>query len=398
MNAVGIIAEYNPFHNGHLYQIRRVRDLCGPGTPVVVVLSGDFVQRGEAAVYGKLARAEAAVRCGVSLVLELPLPWCLSSAEGFAQGGIGLLAATGVVDAVAFGSESGDLDALKNCAAALGREDLRSVLRDCLKAGTSFAAARQRAVAALEGEETAQVLGTPNDLLGVEYIRAAAAMGFVPDFLPVRRIGSAHDGPGSAAELREMLAAGEDVSPFIPAEAVAVFHREQETGRGPVWSEALRLPLLSRLRERDLSDFAALPGAGEGLENRLFRASRDGTSVDDIAMAAKSKRYALSRLRRMTLCAALGVTGDMTAGTPTYIRVLAMDEKGMRLLHEMRRTARLPVLVKPASVRTLGEDAQRMFALGSRAHDLYVLGYASRDAQRGSGDYRTSPFCFIRRC
>lgn len=393
MNAVGIIAEYDPFHNGHLYQTKKIRELRGGEMPIIAVLSGDFVQRGEAAVYGKFARAEAAVCCGVSLVIELPLPWSLSSAEGFARGGVGLLAATGVVDAVAFGSESADLAALEQCAAALDREELRPLLRGFLKEGISFAAARQRAVTALKGEETARVLGTPNDLLGVEYLRAAAAMGFAPAFLPIRRRGAAHDGPGSASSLRGMLAAGEDISPFIPPEAAAVFHREEAAGRGPVLPKDLRLPLLSRLRERDISDFAALPDAGEGLENRLFQAAREETSVEDIAMAAKSKRYALARLRRMTLCAALGVTQGMADGTPPYIRVLAMDEKGASLLHEMRQTARVPVLVKPASVRTLGEDARSFFALGSRAHDLYVLGYSSRDAQRGTEDYRTSPFC-----
>ena len=113
MKAVGIVAEYNPFHGGHQYQIRKIREICGADTPIAAVMSGDFVQRGEAAAYDKFTRAAAAVRGGVSLVIELPLPWSLSSAEGFARGGVGLLGATGVVGALSFGSESGDLAALE---------------------------------------------------------------------------------------------------------------------------------------------------------------------------------------------------------------------------------------------------------------------------------------------
>ena len=128
----GIVAEYNPFHGGHLRHIEAIRAAAGEDTPIVAVLSGDFVQRGEAAVFSKSARAEAAVRCGVSLVLELPLPWCLSSAEGFARGGIGLLSASGVVETVSFGSESGDLAELVKCAEALESDAFRLGLRDAL--------------------------------------------------------------------------------------------------------------------------------------------------------------------------------------------------------------------------------------------------------------------------
>ena len=128
MKAVGIVAEYNPFHSGHRYQIRKIREIFGAETPVAAVMSGDFVQRGEAASYDKFTRAEAAVRGGVSLVIELPLPWSLSSAEGFARGGVGLLGATGVVGALSFGSESGDLSALEKTAAVLDTPEFAEAL------------------------------------------------------------------------------------------------------------------------------------------------------------------------------------------------------------------------------------------------------------------------------
>ncbi len=389
MKAVGVVAEYNPFHAGHARMLADLRTLR-PEKPAVITLSGDFVQRGEAAVFSKFARAEAAVRCGASLVLEIPLPWCLSSAEGFARGGVGLLQATGVVDTLSFGSESGDLAALRECALSLKSPGFPELLRQELKTGASFASARRRAVSALVGEQTARVLDAPNDLLAVEYLRAAA--GTKMDFLPILRTGSPHDGIGSASDLRRAMAAGEDWLSGIPPKAAQVFLAEMAAGRGPVLPKDLRLPILSRLREREKQDFSAVPDVSEGLENSLWSASRSETSPERIAMAAKSKRYALSRLRRSVMAAALGVRGGDAAGTPPYIRVLAMDERGAALLAQMRTSARLPVITKPAHIRKTNPEAQRIFALGSRAHDLFVLGYADEDQQRGGGDLRAAPY------
>ena len=391
MRAVGIVAEYNPFHAGHMFQLARIRESFGPDTPVVAVLSGDFVQRGEAAVFSKFARAEAAVRCGVSLVLELPLPWCLSSAEGFARGGIGALQSSGVVDAVCFGSESGDPDRLKECADALGSPSFSEALRRELAEGISFAAAREKALLSL-GVDCAGILRSPNDILAVEYIRAARQLSFDAKFIPVLRSGAAHDAAGSAFDLRQRMAEGLEWLDRIPSEAAAVFALEIREGRGPVLPQDLRLPIVSRLRERGREDFAALPDAGEGLENLLFEAAQKETSPEAVAAAAKSKRYALSRLRRMVTCAALGVREGMADALPPYLRVLAFDDRGAALLREMRETASVPVITKPAHIRKENERANMIFDLGSRAHDLYVLGYRDPAQQIGGGDLRAAPY------
>ena len=395
MRAVGVVAEYNPMHEGHLFQLREISRTLAPrgeDPPVVIALSGDFVQRGEAAVFSKFARAEAAVRCGASLVLEIPLPWCLSSAEGFARGGVGLLLSTGIVDALSFGSESGDLSAMRKCVAALEDPKFPDELRLELKKGLSFAFARRLAVASLAGERTARVLDSPNDLLGVEYLRAAAGEGEAPEFIPIFRAGAGHSGVGSAFDLRRRMESGEEWISLIPPEAAKVFHEEMKEGRGPVLAEDLRLPLLSRLREREKDDFASAPDISEGLENILWAAAMEETVLERIARAAKTKRYALSRLRRAVLCTALGIRVGDADGTPPYIRVLAMDDRGASLLAAMRRTARVPVITKPAHVRREDPAVQRIFTLGSRAHDMYVLGYQSLDQQRGGGDLRAVPY------
>lgn len=391
MKAVGIVAEYNPFHGGHQYQIRKIREICGADTPIAAVMSGDFVQRGEAAAYDKFTRAEAAVRGGVSLVIELPLPWSLSSAEGFARGGVGLLGATGVVGALSFGSESGELSALERTAAVLDTPGFAEALKRELVGGAPFAAARARSARALLGERAA-VLDTPNDLLAVEYLRAATKLGYTFNYIPVRREGSVHDGAGSASELRALLRAGESLAGRIPEEVWEVLRRADEAGRGFVSPESLRTAYLSRLREKTPEDFAAVPDAAEGLHFRLYEAARRGTSTEEIADLAKSKRYAHARLRRMVMCAALGVRAGDADSVPPYIRVLAFDARGAALLREMKTSATLPVVVKSAHVKDENETIQRLFALGSRAHDLYVLGWQNRAAQAADGDYRATPF------
>ena len=394
MKAVGIVAEYNPFHGGHQYQIRKIRESCGADTPVVAVMSGDFVQRGEAASYDKFTRAEAAVRGGVSLVIELPLPWSLSSAEGFARGGVGLLGATGVVGALSFGSESGDLSAIEKTAAVLDTPEYNETLKAMLTGGTPFAAARAGAARALLGN-TAAVLNTPNDLLAVEYLRAAAKLGHTFKYIPIRREGSVHDGAGSASELRALLREGESLAGRIPGEAWDVFRCADEAGRGFVSPESLRTAILSRLRERTPEDFAAVPDAAEGLHFRLYEAARRGVSPEEIADLARSKRYAHARLRRMVMCAALGVRAGDANGIPPYIRVLAFDARGAALLREMKTSAALPVVVKSARVKDENESIQRLFDLGSRAHDLYVLGWQNRAAQAADSDYRATPYAAV---
>ena len=386
MKTVGIIAEYNPFHLAHADMISRAR-LDAGAEAVVCVMSGDFVQRGDAACYSKFARAKAAVRSGVDLVFELPLPWCLSSAEGFARGGVGLLASSGVVDIIAFGSECADRSKLTAVAEALDSPAFPALLKIELRKGASFARARENALVALLGEELRSVLSAPNDILGIEYARANAALPRAMELLPIERSGSAHDGAGSASALRKMLREGESIEERIPAGAYAVYREESA-----VFAEELEIALLSRLRALPREAFSRIPDAAEGLDALLYAACREEPCVDAILMRCKSKRYALARLRRMLLCAALGIEKGMNEGIPPYLRVLAANERGCELLAQMRASASLPVIVKSASVRRLSEEAQRVFSLGAAAHDLYVLAYREQNARRGGEDHRATPY------
>ena len=397
MSVIGIVGEYNPFHYGHKHHIAETKRLLGEDCPVVCAMSGDFIQRGEAAVYSKFARAEAAVRSGVDLVLELPPAWALSSAEGFARGAVGLLGSIGVVTHLSFGSECGEVEPLETLAEILLDPLIGADIRRELEAqeGIPFAAARQRAVAKRAGELSGQ-LETPNNILAVEYIKAVYEQGLSIKPVTVQRFGSGHDkisesGHKSAAEIRRALANGADISASVPGSAYEIYRREDKLGRGPVLMENLESAMISRLRMLPDSAFAALPDAGEGLNNRLARAAREESGLDAVIAAAKSKRYALSRIRRMVMCAVLSISADMSRETPPYARVLAANARGCALLRDMEGKARIPVITKPAAVKELGAECREVFDRSSSAHDLYVLGYSAKEERRGGADWRTSP-------
>ena len=395
MRTAGIISEYNPFHRGHAWQIGELRRRLGAETAVVCAMSGSFVQRGDFAVMRTHARAEAAVRGGADLVLELPLPWAIASAEGFAAGGVGVLAATGAVDTLVFGSECGDTETLKAVAAALESEPFAAYLRQGLQEGVSFAAARERAVRALLGEKAA-ILAQPNDILGVEYCKAIARQSAAPEPLALPRRGVGHDegaakGFASASHIRALLRSGACADGFLTPESAAVCARERAAGRAPVTMANAERAILARLRAMREEDFAPFDGGGEGLYHRFYDAVQRETTIDGILAAAKSKRYAHARLRRLLLAAYLGVTPEDTPQRVPYLRVLACNARGREVLRRMKTTAAAPILTKSADVRKLDAEAQQLFALTARAEEQYVLAYPDLAAARPGSAWTTDP-------
>ena len=395
MDLIGVVCEYNPFHNGHDYHLRESRLRSGTDG-VVCVMSGDFVQRGEAAIYSKYARAEAACRCGADVVFELPLPWSLASAEYFARGAVGLLAALGATT-LSFGMEAERLEDLDFLAKKLVEPETVARIRERMAedATLSFAAARQ-----LELERScgpaARLLEGPNNILAVEYLKAIRDLRLELSPLGVQRVGSAHDGAGegdsrSASELRLRLRRKEKVSPYMPVAAAAVYEKDAAMGRGMPAREVLETALLSRLRTLDEARCAALPDASGGLGERLFKAAAEEPTLDGVYAAVKNKRLAMSRVRRAVLCAAFGVESGMADGRPPYARLLAATAKGRALLGELKKTSGVPIVTKPASVRELDTESVRIFTLGAAAHDLYALGYKAAEERRGGADWRTGP-------
>ena len=387
---VGIICEFDPLHRGHAHLLAQARAMGA--SAVVCAMSGSFTQRGSFAAVPKAARAEMAVRCGADLVLELPVLWAMATAERFAEGGVSLLARTGVVDTLLFGSESGDLAALRAAAEGLDSPAFTRALRDRQEDGVTFAAARQQALGTLPGVD-ASLLAQPNNILAVEYLRAIARQGNGLNAATIPRIGAGHDGPpeagtASASHLRALLGQGavEEACAFMPDDAADILRREVQAGRiaDPALCERA---ILYRLRTMSEEDWRPYDRGGEGLYHRLYRAAQEGTSVAEVLAAAKTKRYPMARLRRMVLGAWLGLPEDVPPRMP-YVRVLAANETGRALLRQMRDSG-APVLTKPADAAALGGEAASLLALESRCADLWAL--VCPRLERPGGDMRATP-------
>lgn len=365
METAGIVAEYNPFHRGHAWHIAETRRRLGGDAPVVCVMSGHWVQRGECALADKWLRAALALDRGADLVVELPTPWAMASAESFARGAVALLAATGVVNVLSFGSETGELAPLEAAAAALDAPEYPEKLRAALGRGLSFPAARQEAAGAA-------CLSAPNNNLGVEYLRSLRALGSTIRPLTVLRQGAGHDGPAaggfaSASELRRLLRAGRgaEAAPYLTAPWSGELADMQHIERA----------VLARLRTMGEGDWAALPdgGGAEGLPSRLAKAAREAVSLEDFYTRAKTRRYPHARLRRLALAAFLGLTAAERPAAPPYVRVLGLGGRGRALLRRMKDTCPLPVIVKPAQARELDGPALALFQAEARYTDLYGL-------------------------
>ncbi len=333
MKTIGIICEYNPFHLGHRKQIDRIRAEFGPDCAIVCAMSGSFVQRGMPAIVDKSLRAKAAVLSGADLVVELPVTCALSSAEGFAAGGVRILSQ--ICDTLCFGAETANREAMLQTAQALGSDAFPPLLREELDTGKSFPAARQ---AALERMNlSAALLAQPNDILAVEYCKAILSQGSSLEIFPIHREGSYHaeaadsENP-SATAVRKLMLTAHNWRFCVPRAAREVFQN------APLHSiSAGERAMVAKLRTMTDSEFEALPYGSEGLWRKFMHACRKETTLEDILNATKSKRYTRSRLDRMAMCAFLGITRDMLEYPVPYTRVLAFNDRGRQVLKEAKQ-------------------------------------------------------------
>jgi len=395
MKTAGIICEYNPMHLGHLLHIEKTRQAmriaADETTAVICVMSGNFVQRGDFAVLNKHARAKMAIQCGADLVIELPTPYVLQSAEGFAEAGVFLLSCLGVCDYISFGSEIGEIDTLREVADVMSTDAAHLLTKQWLKTGLSYAAAQQKSADTLL-DTSAHVLGSPNNILAVEYIKALNKIGSSLKPITIKREGGEHDGDSgySASAIRKEMLGGGMPKAVMPQAAVSICSDEISKGRGPNSYKNAELALLSRLRS--IEDYSKVLGTSEGLESRFKQYASTEPSIASVLNKIKTKRYPMSRLRRMLMCAVLGIQKKHTRTPPPYARVLAMNDTGMKLLSIARKKTQIPIITKPASVYKLNQAAIGMFMSEASATDLYVLAYQNEAERRGGQEWRTSPF------
>ena len=324
-------------------------------------MSGNFVQRGAPAVIDKYTRAKAAVCCGADLVLELPLPYAVSSAEGFADGAVEIFRRLGCVDGLCFGSESGNAEELMDCARILQSPELIPLLKEELAKGVSFPKARQKAAVTLGAN--AELLDQPNNILALEYCKAILKREDFLDPMVLKRQGAYHGGREKDAPSASFLRTVEDWQDYVPKEAWEIF---EEADR--YTTEAGERAWLSRLRFMSESDFEALPYGSEGLWRKVMEACRTKGSLEEIIDAAISKRYPRTRLQRMLLCGFLGLTEELQKAPVPYVRVLAMNSRGQEIMRSLRKNSEI-LLLHP------GEEAPKgvYSELERRAEDLYGL-------------------------
>lgn len=371
MKISGIICELNPLHEGHIKLFSAAK---AESDALICVLSGNFVQRGDVAILDKWARTKAALLNGADLVLELPTPWAMSGAEKFARGAVYLLNSLGCVNFLFFGSETDDIGLLSKSAEILLSEKFKEVLHSIPDNGETFAARREGALASILEESYLPTLRMPNSILGIEYIKAINELS--ANILPraVLREGSPHDGDvvtgtaPSSGTLRKMLLSGEDCSKFLPN--TAVIGELKSSGSFPCDVHNLERAILCKIRTLTPKDFSKLPDVSEGLENRLWHASREARTLEEFCETVKTKRYTLSRIRRVLLWAFLGYPENIPA-LPPYIRILGLNDTGEKILRNSSPT--LPIIARYGDLQNLSPVLQSLYRFEAYCDDLYAL-------------------------
>ncbi len=372
---VGIVCEYNPFHNGHLYQIKKAKEKGAEH--IVCVMSGNYVQRGDCAYFDKWFRAECAVLSEADVVIDLPLPWCMSSAENFAVGAVSLLCSFGV-DAISFGSEFTDIDELKKCAFAIEDKRVAERLRQHIAVGKSYPSAVAAAVNEIYGEKCAQIISAPNSTLAVEYIRALNRISPDMKIIPIGRMGVEHNDNftcgefASASKIREI----NDISrcaDFIPENLIGLYESKKEKGYGVSRISNGERAVLSTLRAMNKENYARFVTDESGLAGKIFKCVKDATSIEELFSMVKSKNYTLSRVRREVLNLYLQVDKSFCKETPPYIKVLAVNEKGLSLLRRNAQKTALPIITRNSETLALEGFAAEIYKLQCAASDKYAL-------------------------
>ena len=409
MFATGIIAEYNPFHKGHAYHAAEARRL-GKSDIVIAVMSGHITQRGEITLLDKWSRAASAVASGVDLVLELPTVFAVRSAEGFAAGGVKLLAALGIVEHLSFGVETSEPLNLSDAAAGLANPLVITNLKQNLRTGKPYAAALSEALVA-GGHLSGDFITAPNNILGIEYLRALHQYAPRMTPLPVRRIGSGYHFSGmdgeisSATAIRRQLTAelkiSQTVTASLPVSASAILAGLIAEGKAPTDPSRLDSYLLAKLRLMTQDELQALPECSEGLENRLIRAAEQAGDLSGLLEKLKTRRYPYSRLQRIAAHVLLGTTREQLAefdrSGPLYARVLASNRQGRSALRFIVRNSAIPIITKTTAFlnsKTLRSrklsPLQAMLRFDIHATDLFSLCLPSPAARLGGLDFLRS--------
>ena len=389
---LGIVAEYNPFHNGHLYHIQKTKEMTGAKF-VVCVMSGNFVQRGNTSIVDKWTKTQMALASGIDLVLELPTIYSVSSAESFAQGAMKILDNLGIVDTVSFGTETDDFAALNNIATIITEEpkEYVNMLKEELKQGVSFPKAREQALIKYLNDDVRykDILNSPNNILGVEYLKALKQLKSKITPIAIKREKVYYndnvivDDFASATAIRKLVTNKEfaGLLKVVPRVTYETLIKEYEVGNVVLDIQRFEKEIFYTLRRMSVNEIAELPDVSEGLENTIKNAANFCNNIKDFINMVKTKRYTQTRIQRILLFALLGITKkDMQAAKKVvpYARVLGFNEKGKLLLSGIsQNNPKMDVItsVKRFMDNNTNKTYKRMLEIDIFATDVYTLGY-----------------------
>ena len=389
---LGIVSEYNPFHNGHLHHLEYSKKITNSSF-TIAVMSGNFTQRGDTALVDKWTRAEMALKSGVDLVIELPTLYSISSAENFADGAVKILNSLGIIDYISFGSEIGELAPLNDVASILYKEpkEFSNLISKQLKSGLSYAKARELAVSMYFGssKKYKEVLENPNNILGIEYLKALKKHRSPIEPITVKRdysdynSKSVKNGITSATAIRTMIEEGKNIHYVVPFETYELMEQKQEAKEIVKNLSVFEKEIIYILRKMTVQEIAALPDVSEGLEFRIKEAANLSNTLESLLYNIKTKRYPETRIRRILLYALLGIKEkdiNMSKRITPYIRVLGFNKHGKRIISAIAaNNPRLKIIVsvKKFMETNLDPMLKNMISKDILATNIYTLGYES---------------------
>lgn len=387
MKTVGIIAEYNPFHKGHQYMIEKAK-AHAEAKRAVIVMSGSFVQRGETAFFDKWTRAKSALLNGADMVLELPVLFAAANAETFAAGGIKVMEDANMIDAICFGSESGDLSSMQEAAKLMMNEteEFQNILKYHLDQGLSYPSARAKALETVS-HINSEIISQPNHILGLEYLKALERTGSSIQPYTIRRKGGQHHNPSlegefaSAAAIRKGILEENTTEALlqVPENTVDLLTKEISLGTAPASLENLTDALHYKLRTTSAEDLHEIFEVTEGLENRILSAVENHYSMEDLIQYIKTKRYTRTKIQRILVHILLDLKAKevdyfLQKKHLPYIRVLGFQKDHADILGDLTEQAKCPVLTNlKKAPDILDDDGLHLLALEKLATDLQAL-------------------------
>ena len=444
MNITGLIVEYNPFHNGHIYHLQNSLEKTNADASIAV-MSGNFIQRGEPALFDKFSRAKAAVESGVDLVVELPSIYASQSAELFAKGAVSLLNSLGCVDSICFGSEEGNIDALYLIASILCSEPtkFKNSLANYLKDGLLFPTARNKALfdyinddnfefkdsinkMNISEERLNNILGSSNNILGIEYIKQLISLkseinpftigrinskynseeisGNINSATAVRKklheiVSSKENNSSDIDELIKSIQTSTDITNSIPESTLNMITSNIEKGFLPMYPEYFFEILISTII-RDKKNLESYFDISDGIENKIFKAALVAKNYEDLLNLIKSERYTMTRIKRCLNNILLGVTKEdmefaKKIDTTPYVRILAFNSKGREIIREIKKSSEIKIINKFSEIEHFMDDEKFKFLIENdiKCTDIYNTIYykKNRSLLKGSTDYFIKP-------